>query len=243
MLTTSVPLAHHTGFEPVIFAVKVRCPGPLDEWCMVKGKGIERFKFDLAGLLPLSRKWGGLTSPEQSGRTFSFSQTATHAAATGADAGVVRRKGECVSHVVTIMGVRSPVKFYLSFGEIFVSLPSRSIRKPHVFQIFLKTIHGFVIRKVETKITRMIIMDEILDDFGIDGIGLHPLSYFRAQRYGPGPMATTIRHGIPTRSEIVSFNKKRVFVTNHGRIRPTTPNDCKLTPDNVPLSCSCPARS
>jgi hypothetical protein len=86
---------------------------------MVKGKGIERFKFDLAGLLPLSRKWGGLTSPEQSGRTFSFSQTATHAAATGADAGVVRRKGECVSHVVTIVGVRSPVKLFINLGGFF----------------------------------------------------------------------------------------------------------------------------
>lgn len=86
---------------------------------MVKGMGIERFKFDLAGLLPLSRKWGGLTSPEQSGRTFSFSQTATHATATGAEAGVVRRKGECVSHVVTIVGVRSPVKLFINLGGFF----------------------------------------------------------------------------------------------------------------------------
>lgn len=26
-------VVHQTGFEPVIFAVKERCPGPLDDWC------------------------------------------------------------------------------------------------------------------------------------------------------------------------------------------------------------------
>ena len=28
-------LAHRTGFEPVIYAVKGRCPRPLDERCVV----------------------------------------------------------------------------------------------------------------------------------------------------------------------------------------------------------------
>ena len=55
-------LVHQTGFEPVIFAVKERCPGPLDDWCIWIDTGLVcigpgRLWKPSGGVLAPCRKW------------------------------------------------------------------------------------------------------------------------------------------------------------------------------------------